>query len=210
MHPEGDSQSKYYTLGKLDVVTYEKQTNPLVVVQVNGTVNKESLQKRLDDIYHPVGVSWTIKDVENFDYPGDVTKFFEKGSGLFHDYNSKMNALISAYKQENPTIDDKTSYVFILNNSGSADRNAAGFMPLGKQFGFVFVNSRSAEKVHTTVAHELGHGRWKLQHTFDGTGIAEGKVADNLMDYRDGGHLGKWQWEVMGYPALVYQSAQGG
>ncbi|MDR0865949.1 MAG: hypothetical protein LBO74_13600, partial [Candidatus Symbiothrix sp.] len=207
LHPEGDSQSKYYTLGKLDAVTYEKQTNPLVVVQVNGKINESALQKRLDDIYHPVGVSWTIKDVENFDYPGDVTKFFEKGSGLFHDYNSKMNALISAYKQENPTIDKNANYVFILQNSGSAD--SVGFMPPGKQFGFVFVNGRSAEKVHTTVAHELGHGRWKLQHTFDGTGLGKGDLKDNLMNYSGGVHLGKWQWEVMDTPPLFTNPFKG-
>jgi hypothetical protein len=82
-------------------------------------------------------------------------------------------------------------------------------MPPGKQFGFVFVNSRSADKVHTTVAHELGHGRWKLQHTFDGTGLGTGDLKDNLMNYSGGIHLGKWQWEVMDTPPLFTNPFKG-
>ena len=34
------------------------------------------------------------------------------------------------------------------------------------------------------VAHEIGHGVYKLQHTFDYDGLAEKKAqTDNIMDY---------------------------
>jgi hypothetical protein len=38
-----------------------------------------------------------------------------------------------------------------------------------------------------TMSHELGHGVYKLQHTFD-YNIPE-KTTDNLMDYNDGDFL---------------------
>lgn len=45
------------------------------------------------------------------------------------------------------------------------------------------------------VAHEIGHGVYKFQHTFD-YGVAE-KSTDNLMDYNNGDFLAHYQWKVM-------------
>ena len=45
------------------------------------------------------------------------------------------------------------------------------------------------------VAHEIGHGVYKFQHTFD-YGVAE-KSTDNLMDYNNGDFLAHYQWRVM-------------
>ena len=45
------------------------------------------------------------------------------------------------------------------------------------------------------VAHEIGHGVYKFQHTFD-YGVAE-KSTDNLMDYNNGDFLAHYQWRVI-------------
>ena len=45
------------------------------------------------------------------------------------------------------------------------------------------------------VVHEIGHGVYKFQHTFD-YGVAE-KSTDNLMDYNNGDFLAHYQWRVM-------------
>ena len=45
------------------------------------------------------------------------------------------------------------------------------------------------------VAHEIGHGVYKFQHTFD-YGVEE-KSTDNLMDYNNGDFLAHYQWRVM-------------
>ena len=74
----------------------------------------------------------------------------------------------------------------------------AGDKPRGKQFGYLFggVDAR-------LIAHELGHGIFTLQHSFDnnyGGGSSQGRTA-NLMDYARGVDLGAFQWSVMANPA---------
>ena len=49
-----------------------------------------------------------------------------------------------------------------------------------------------------TMVHELGHGVYKLQHTFAYKQLAETKgKTDNLMDYNGGSFLAHYQWRVM-------------
>ena len=49
-----------------------------------------------------------------------------------------------------------------------------------------------------TMSHELGHGVYKLQHTFAYKQLAETKgKTDNLMDYNGGSFLAHYQWRVM-------------
>ncbi|NDW11236.1 hypothetical protein, partial [Dysgonomonas sp. 520] len=205
LYPKNGSSSSYLTLGKLNVVTYQKQTNKLVVVQVGTTVNGDALEKGLNAIYNPVGVEWQVV-TDEFSYKGDISTLIDEKSGMLEAYNDQMNALISAYKADN-NIDSKTSYIFLLKENKSKNgRNVQAFMPRGKQFGFVFSGGLSSDKLSQVVAHELGHGRWRLQHIFDNTyGYDEkndwGKIPENLMDYADGTQLAKWQWEQLNDPA---------
>ena len=56
------------------------------------------------------------------------------------------------------------------------------------------VNKTCSGEFATAVAHELGHSHLSLKHPFDKTpGLAEGDLPDNLMDYRNGRELAKWQ-----------------
>ena len=49
-----------------------------------------------------------------------------------------------------------------------------------------------------TMAHELGHGVYRLQHTFDYKHAEEDKYkTDNLMDYNQGDFLAHYQWRIM-------------
>ena len=55
-----------------------------------------------------------------------------------------------------------------------------------------------------TIAHELGHGLFTLQHTFDdeyGGRKSRGQT-DNLMDYATGKELAAFQWNVLANPAV--------
>ncbi|MBS1508887.1 MAG: hypothetical protein JSS79_19780 [Bacteroidetes bacterium] len=53
------------------------------------------------------------------------------------------------------------------------------------------------------MAHELGHGAFTLKHTFaDNNALPQG-TTDNLMDYHDGTHLWKLQWDRIHDPATV-------
>jgi hypothetical protein len=85
------------------------------------------------------------------------------------------------------------------------DRDAAGFMPRGGQFGYIFTKDFQGDaEILQTIAHELGHGKLLLKHTFDKDyGIAQG-TTDNLMDYAKGKtHLAKWQWDILADPGIA-------
>ena len=75
-----------------------------------------------------------------------------------------------------------------------------GYMPLGKGYGFVDVGKHGGdvERLLRTVAHELGHGAFGLEHLdsrYGHLGYAGGGT-DNLMEgVGEGAHLSKFQWD---------------
>ncbi|KAA6344576.1 hypothetical protein EZS27_007810 [termite gut metagenome] len=198
------SDEKYQTLGKLNLVSYKSQVQKLVIVQVNGnTVDTGSLQQHLKDVYGPAGISFDVR-FEDYEYNGETQEFFDKNSPLLSAYNDKMKKLQAAYKEEKG-IDGKTSYLFILEDSGvKKNRNTQGFMPRGGQFGYIFRGNIDKKDINPVIAHELGHGIWKLSHTFDSTygGVLAENSTNNLMDYANGADIAKWQWDVMSVPAI--------
>ncbi|WP_163273521.1 hypothetical protein [Dysgonomonas sp. 511] len=168
-------------------------------MEVNGyKANRSTGQSYLDKVYNPVGVTWEV-DSNPFSYEGDLSDMFKEGSKLLSAYNDKMKALQNAYKEKH-SVESGTTYLFILGKSGGSE---AGFMPRGKQFGYIFTDKLSEDKVCHNIAHELGHGKWKLSHTFDSTygSVFGEKDTDNLMSYSGGNHLAKWQWDVINDPA---------
>ncbi|MDR1091834.1 MAG: hypothetical protein LBL79_12240, partial [Prevotella sp.] len=125
-----------------------------------------------------------------------------------------MKALQDAYKEHKGGLESETAYLFIMDDSGNGkNRDTQGFMPQGKQFGYIFLKNikDSKEDVNQIIAHDLGHGRWKLSHTFDST-YGEKIAKDdklNLMSYGGGTHLAKWQWDVMDMPAWFTNPLEG-
>ena len=202
-----ENNSTYHTLGKLKAITYEPQKPKVVIVQINNnTIDGNNLRIALDRIYNPVGINWTLQ-LETMQY-SDTDNFFDKNSGLLHAYNDKMRNLINYYKAQAEYYDKNACYIFILNDSGDGNnRDAQGFMPRGKQFGFIFKKGLSDDKISNTIAHELGHGKWKLKHTFDkdtygNTASTTQGTTNNLMDYNNAEHIAKWQWDILSQPAL--------
>ncbi|MDR2476062.1 MAG: hypothetical protein LBD45_09435, partial [Bacteroidales bacterium] len=198
---------KYLTFGKLNVVSYNSQHIPIIVVQVNTQVEKSAIESRLQEIYAPVGITFDVK-LEQFSY-SDTENFFEKTSGVWHTYNEKMRKLTDAYQAANPNLSNKTAIIFLLNESGERRPEAGGFMPKGKQWGFVFRNGQNDTQIATSIAHELGHGRWRFSHTFDYSGLDSNDLTDNLMNYSGGTQLTKLQWELISYPAWVSNPFEG-
>jgi hypothetical protein len=104
-------------------------------------------------------------------------------------------------------IDDKTVCLFFFNQYGSGgeeNRNADGFMPRGKQFGYMFTKGfASANDLYIGAAHELGHGMFLLKHPFDNDYKIPARSTDNLMDYANGIHIAKWQWDLIHDPGVI-------
>ncbi|WP_170148164.1 hypothetical protein, partial [Marinoscillum furvescens] len=115
----------------------------------------------------------------------------------------EMNALIKAFRSKHQRAKD-TYYVFLVAKAENASK--LGYMPRKKQWGFVFTESQSTDQLITTIAHELGHGVFRLEHTFSEKGLPKGQT-DNLMDYSPAGEkdkkLYKYQWDHVHDPASV-------
>jgi len=211
LYPKPDG--KYFTLGKLNVLTVARQTVKLEVIEVDGGIKDENTFKTyLDSVYAKVGVGFDIS-IQKFDYQGEKADFFDKKSGAWQDYNDRMRALIKAYRAEHPTTKG-SYYLFVLNSSGESRPESNGFMPRGNTYGFVFVNGGNAQTLSHTAAHELGHGVWSLRHTFDeayGSAIAatEG-TTQNLMDYSSNGtQTAYFQWSAIIDPPLWVNPFEG-
>ena len=78
-------------------------------------------------------------------------------------------------------------------------------MPINGQCGFIFLNNVSTERVARVAAHELGHGVFRLYHTFssDNRYILPEGTTDNLMDYNGGTALYKYQWDYIHDPQTM-------
>jgi hypothetical protein len=61
----------------------------------------------------------------------------------------------------------------------------------------------SEDELYTTAAHELGHGQFVLKHIFDNDYKIPQFTTDNLMDYLNGAHIAKWQWDLIHDPGVV-------
>jgi TANFOR domain-containing protein len=196
--------TKTQVLGKLSVITYDQIVKDLVIVPVNGNkypYSEDVLRAQLNKIYGQAVVKWNITFASNFDVPG-IDPFDDGGSGLLSNYSPDMRKVVNAYKAN---LQPNTYYLFLVKNPKSS--TLAGFMPRGKECGFIFVDKNGSEEaIVRTIAHELGHGAFTLQHPFADekyTMKPQGST-NNLMDYTlSGTALYKYQWDRMRYPEIV-------
>jgi hypothetical protein len=211
LHPKG--QGKYYNLGKLSIASYTPQSHKVVLVSVEGApVEEGDIREALAQVYGPAAISWQVEKAPGFAYTGNQ-RLMEQSTGL-STYNAEMRALNEAYRQAiGAQYDPRANYLFFLKATGAAainERDLTGFMPRGGQFGYLFTSEIERAKQAMTAAHELGHGRWKLYHPFDKHygGFAQGQT-DNVMDYANGSHLAKWQWDLIHDPAMLVSVFEG-
>lgn len=201
-----NKDGKTITLGKLLIASYELQERKVVLVPVNGgSVDKDAIAQTLQRIYGPLGVTWQVVMDEPFtdsrwDLDGDG--LIDVGSGgLLATRTREMKQLSKIYS-ESRTVDSKAVYLFILSNGKDKDKLVAGDMPRAQQFGYIFTNG--ATDMGWTVAHEIAHGAYHLNHSFDGYGFSESDLVENLMNYKAGQLLTKFQWDAMHDPAVVW------
>ena len=206
MHPATES-GKYWNLGKLDLMSYAPVERKMVLVKTSANDNTDVavVQTELNRIYNPVGISWSVS-TDNFEY--DTQALFDKSSGILSAYNAQMRALNAAYTAAKGTIDTKTAYLFLVSQSSDKNnREVQGFMPRGMQFGYICNGCLTNQKLYSTIAHELGHGVFRLRHIFStdygSTAVGMKEKTQMLMDYADGINLPKWQWDQMYDPAIL-------
>lgn len=125
-------------------------------------------------------------------------------SGVLSNYTADQKGIINQFKSRG-FVDRKSYYVFVLGTNVRPSRSGvAGFMPLKRQFGFVFSGNLSQREegkssLAGTLAHELGHGAFALQHPFTKLGTSQAGT-DWLMDYGDGKRLSHLDWSQIHNP----------
>ena len=120
----------------------------------------------------------------------------ENEFGDLSTYSPEQNAVIAKFAT-NRKPKDNTYYIFLVNDS-TGDH---GYMRLGGQYGFVYsTNAR-------TIAHELGHGIFKLEHPFKGKNADKGKTTA-LMDYNEGQDFFYRDWKQINDPKVKLYAFQ--
>ncbi|HEY9488808.1 MAG TPA: hypothetical protein VIQ51_10770, partial [Chryseosolibacter sp.] len=190
-------------LGKVNLVTYNPIRYNVVIVPVNSPslpagLAIEDISKRLNDVYSEAVVEWNVNLSQTLEVA--LNKTFDEGAetGLFTNYTPDMKKVLKAFGR----FQDNTYYVFLIQEP----RNplSLGYMPRSKQAGFVFVAPHKGDTLDLlkTIAHELGHGAFNLQHTFSEHNLPIG-ITDNVMDYSKGTALYKYQWDYIHEPQTV-------
>ena len=180
----------------------------VVVVPIGTAKIPDNLQNNLNAIYNPAVVQLNITEADPINIDESVwdiettNKRLDVGeSGWFANYTPEQRAIINYYEQQkgkNPNA----YYIFITNIIPS--RGIEGFMPLGRQHGFIFTSvtngaEESKESITQVIAHELGHGVFGLEHPF--TQLKTTESATNwLMDYASGNTFNHIEWAKIHNP----------
>ena len=204
--PGTDAQSSYdvyaiyegQVIGKLRVVSYPKQSYRVRLVSVNGqrVGDVSELSQHLNNIYQQVGVEFRLSETDAFQA--------ELSNGHIR---QDLKKLRDSYEEQHPLGKDEVC-VFVLSSELSKSsklEDVEGLMPRKSRFGYIFTgNSPNGKSLARTLAHELGHGLFTLQHSFDdeyGGKQSQDETA-NLMDYTVGAtKLVAFQWNIISNPA---------
>ena len=189
---------KYQIAGVFNLVHLSPKTAKVTLIPTaeNLTIDVEKVKA----IYSKVGVTLDITWAAPFDISPYLTNGVLETKDVFGDltdYSPSQQALINAYKATGKVTND-TYYVFITNAKSSTGQG--GYMALGGQFGFVF------DQTERTLAHELGHGIFKLAHPFKKK--QQGNVP-SLMDYTSDEALLFADWKQINDPAFKIGIFQG-
>lgn len=196
-------------VGKVNLATYDPIYYNLEIVPVNGAtlpggIDGQSIARELNSIYRKAVVAWNVSVTAPLQVP--LGRTFDPGdTGLLSNYSQDMKSVLRAYG----SLRDNTYYLFVIEEPSNP--SLLGYMPRGRQAGFVFVRPHqgNGREFLKTIAHELGHGAFNLQHTFREHSLPAGST-DNVMDYSDGTALYKYQWDYIHKPRMVVGLFEGG
>ena len=187
-------------IGKCVLVHLSPKEVNVALVPTQSGQNLQEAIAQVQQIYEKVGVTLHITTEKPFDISDQLkngTLPTENEFGDLSTYSPEQNAVIDKFAT-NRKPKDNTYYIFLVND-GTGDH---GYMRLGGQYGFVYsTNAR-------TIAHELGHGIFKLEHPFKGKNADKGKTTA-LMDYNNGQDFFYHDWKQINDPKVKLYAFQG-
>ena len=187
-------------IGKCVLVHLSPKEVNVALVPTQSGQNLQEAIAQVQQIYEKVGVTLHITTEKPFDISDQLkngTLPTENEFGDLSTYSPEQNAVIAKFTT-NRKPKENTYYIFLVND-GTGDH---GYMRLGGQYGFVYsTNAR-------TIAHELGHGIFKLEHPFKGKNADKGKTTA-LMDYNNGQDFFYRDWKQINDPKVKLYAFQG-
>ncbi|WP_152538477.1 hypothetical protein [Aquimarina macrocephali] len=208
IQPKGDTKQQTIA-GVFSLWHLSKKDVNVTIIPVSGVSlpSESELSSKINAIFGKasVNIDFTIASdfkVDKSLYGGDTVQMGD--SGFFTNYTEDQRSIINAYKSK-ATTSIKSYYLFVFGNNIQPSRSGvAGFMPIKRQFGFIFNSNLSKEEegkdnLEGTISHELGHGVFGLEHPF--TELKTSKGATNwLMDYGNGIELSHLDWAQIHNP----------
>ena len=201
-----DTAQKYEVAGVANLwhlASQEVTGINVTIVRVNNAEVSPNLQDQINAIYNPAGVHFNIPTEENLTIDksiwdhNDNDKLDIGDSGVLAHYTEEERAIKNYFKTQT-TYNPETYYVFVLGKDmPPSKQDVKGFMPLKRQYGFIFGKKDQVN----TIAHELGHGVFGLEHPSTEYGTTKG-ATDLLMDYNGGTAFTHMDWEKMHAPGI--------
>jgi hypothetical protein len=200
--------SSYQDAGKLLIANYAPRTQKVIIVPVlKEYAVSPDMEQQLNQIYGRLGVSYeVVLDKVFTEIDTVLIDSLENGLKIGADDESRwqvetqeMKRLRYSYQlAKGDALDKNAAYIFLVEKAEEPYVGVEGDMPRNQSVGYIFMNGKESLADGRLVAHELGHGVYKLQHTFAYKQLAETKgKTDNLMDYNGGSFLAHYQWRVM-------------
>lgn len=210
--PSKEDSDKQLTAGAFTLCHLTDRAIDVVLVSVNGANIPDGIEADIQRIFKK-GVTTlnisTDEDDNRLDASilgsNDLLDIGE--SAWLTNYNDEQKAVIATLKPQ-IAYNRSTYYLFVFGNDVQPSKPIGGFMPLQRQFGFVFNGDVSADEegkgnLAKTIAHEIGHGVFALRHPFDQYGSGE-ESTNWLMDYADGALLSHMDWAQLHNPELKF------
>ncbi|MFD0962908.1 fibronectin type III domain-containing protein [Pseudofulvibacter geojedonensis] len=200
-----DSTANYDIAGKANIWHIKQQAVNLTIVPIGSGQNlvNEQLETEINAIYNPVGVHFNITIDEPIAINTSIwdlnsnDKLDVGDSNLLANYTSEQRAIYQYYQSQRQQ-NGQMYYMFVLGNDvTTTDTAVKGFMPLNRQYGFVF----NPSDVARTISHEIGHGVFGLEHPFTEYNIPLSST-DLLMDYGTGIAFTHMDWQKIHAPGL--------
>ncbi|NVK10356.1 MAG: fibronectin type III domain-containing protein [Tenacibaculum sp.] len=197
-----DSTGKFTVAGKLNVWHAQQQTINLTLVSVDGA-SVSNVGDRINEIYNKAGIHFNIK-TESINL--DLGSLDVGDSDMLSNYTEGEKSIISTFKNERTIAKDQYYMFFLDKEKTTLSKDLDGFMPLKRQFGFVFTKQDAGR----VAAHELGHGIFGLKHLFDQYDAEEARNENHyLMSYGTGIAFSHMDWQKLHAPGIQLYWFQG-
>lgn len=180
-------------LGAFNLIPYTKTLYKVNLIPVNGAglnITASEIEQQVNSVLKQGVVSVEINllsDQGVIDNQGVI----EADTDVLDAYSDHMKTILESHRQQYGQ-EENEMYLFVVDKIAG---NVVGAMPEGMNAGFIEYNSNET-LLSQTIAHELGHGAFTLDHFWMKTDYNKGG-SDNLMDYSDGSELVKKQWNRM-------------